>query len=321
MSATTSSARLLESGNEQEELVPAKPGRALMYTLVSLQGLPHWTIRSGLPAWVPVLVAHMGLSETQRAMLLAAWFPGYIVSQIPGAALIQIYGPKLILGLTMVGTCGVFMLLPWLAQLGRNTAASVRIMAACLTVCGFCQGPLIPGQMVMRRNWLPKSGAPSRPIHTKLMQLGGQCASIFATVVTPWLATRFGWRSVNTLMGGGGLLCCALWFAKATDKPLHYRRKRGAAGTTNDTGHLTVLTPAAAVAAEAVKGGGAPESSRGVAFNFGIFRDPAVIAALWCKMANGNVGYTMSSYTPTIFIESLGCTYPEEQASTVPPKN
>jgi hypothetical protein len=134
-------------GDGDEERIPTRPGRALMYTLVSLQGLPHWTIRSGLPAWVPILVADLRLSEAQRAMLLAAWFPGYICSQIPGAVLIQFYGPKLILGLTMVGTCGVFMLLPWLAQLGRSTAASVRIMAACLTVCGFCQGPLIPGQV------------------------------------------------------------------------------------------------------------------------------------------------------------------------------
>ena len=68
------------------------------------------------------------------------YFPaGYICSQIPGAALIQAKGPKLILGLTMVGTCGVFMALPLLARLGRTTAASVRIMAGCLTLCGFFQ--------------------------------------------------------------------------------------------------------------------------------------------------------------------------------------
>jgi hypothetical protein len=53
------------------------------------------------------------------------------------------------------------------------------------------------------------------------------------------------------------------------------------------------------------------------AFNLAIFRDPAVIAALWCKMASGNLGYTMSSYTPTIFIESLGCTSLETAAFLV----
>jgi hypothetical protein len=32
---------------EHDELVPAKPSRAVMYALVSLQGLPNWVIRNG----------------------------------------------------------------------------------------------------------------------------------------------------------------------------------------------------------------------------------------------------------------------------------
>ena len=159
--------------------------------------------------------------------------------------------------------------------------------------------------MVMRRNWLPKPGSPRRPIHTKLMQLGGQVASIFATLVTPWIAIRFGWRAVNTLMGGGGLVCCALWFWGAVDEPMQFLRTRkgGAAksGSSAAAG-LHVPPPHPAAAAELAQRR-APRT-----FNFAIFRDPAVLAALWCKMANGNLGYTMSSYTPTIFIESLGCT-------------
>ena len=35
-------------------------------------------IRSGIPLWVPMVVQQLGLSEAQRAMLLAAWFPGYV---------------------------------------------------------------------------------------------------------------------------------------------------------------------------------------------------------------------------------------------------
>ena len=100
---------------KEDELVPVKPGRWTMYALISLQGLPHCelaaasahvpaccpetrgasallcltgslshdiatrvpagTIRQGLPAWVPILVRELGLSEADRAMLLAAWFP------------------------------------------------------------------------------------------------------------------------------------------------------------------------------------------------------------------------------------------------------
>jgi hypothetical protein len=178
-------------------------------------------------------------------------------------------------------------------------------MAACLTVCGFFQGPLIPGQMVMRRNWLPKSGTPERPIHARLVALGGQIANVTATSVTPWLATKFGWSSVNTLFGGGGLLCCALWFAKCAEVPQHWRRRGDPPSAVASS-----ASPAAAAAAPAAskEPAAAAAKPKAKAFNFSIFRDPAVIATTWCKMSNLNCAYTMSSYVPTIFIESLGCT-------------
>jgi MFS family permease len=168
---------------DEEEYVPARPSRAVMYTLVSLQGLPNWVIRNGsewpcaclhavcpsfvaaltvvgrtvrprgsAPSWIPFVVADMGLSDADRALLLAAWFPGYLVSQIPGAALIDRIGPKIVMGANMLGTCGLFMLLPVFVRLGGGGQISrqVRIMASTLTLCGFFQGPLIPGQQVMR---------------------------------------------------------------------------------------------------------------------------------------------------------------------------
>lgn len=104
------------------------------------------------PSWVPFVVADLGLSDADRALLLAAWFPGYLVSQIPGAALIDRIGPKIVMGVNMLGTCGLFLLLPVFVRIGGGGRVSrqVRIMASTLTVCGFFQGPLIPGQQVMR---------------------------------------------------------------------------------------------------------------------------------------------------------------------------
>ena len=227
---------------------------------------------------------------TQMAVALPA-----VTSQIPGAALIQAKGVKPVLGLTMVGTCGTFFLLPWLARLGATgttAGVNVRIMAACLTVCGFCQGPLIPGQMTLRRSWLPKLGSPERPIHTKLMQLGAQFAGVLTAAAIPWTATRFGWASINRLAGGSGLAIAAVWFAKAAATPADYRRRQLA----NQADHSSAPTAAAA----------APQKKK-KAWDPRIFRDPALLATLWCKMASGNSGYTMSSYVPTIFIETLGC--------------
>ena len=39
-----------------------------------------------------------------------------------------------------------------------------------------------------------------------------------------------------------------------------------------------------------------------------LFKHPAVLATLWCKMASGNMNYTTSTWTPTYFVQVLGCT-------------
>jgi MFS family permease len=130
-----------------------------------------------------------------------------------------------VLGANMLGTCGLFCALPLLARLGGGGAArQVRVMAATLTVCGFFQGPLIPGQQVMRRNWLPKPGSPERPIHMKLISLGGQFSGLLASTVTPMIAGAFGWRAVNAIMGGGGLVLALAWFGLAKSEPTQFRK-------------------------------------------------------------------------------------------------
>lgn len=106
-----------------------------------------------------------------------------------------------------------------------------------------------------------------------------------------------GWSSVNTVMGGSGLLCAALWFAKCVEVPQYWRRRGDASSASISS---TLAPPVALEPAVAPK--------KAQAFNFGIFRDPAVIATTWCNMSTLNCMYTMSSYVPTIFIESLNCT-------------
>ena len=164
------------------------------------------------------------------------------------------------------------------------------------------QGPLIPGQQVMRRNWLPKPGSPERPIHLKFISLGGQFSGLLASVVTPIIATRLGWRAVNRIMGGGGLCLAALWFAKAASAPLHFKPRPGSAQPPPPTAASdgAAAPPAPAPAPK-------PPPSKGGKVSLAFLRDPAVLATLWCKMASGNMNYTMTSYTPTIFMEVLGC--------------
>ena len=51
-------------------------------------------IRAAIPSFVPIIGREFGYSEAERAILLSGFFQGYMLTQVPGAALVQRYGAK-----------------------------------------------------------------------------------------------------------------------------------------------------------------------------------------------------------------------------------
>ena len=46
------------------------------YLMIAAQGLTQWVPKGSLPSLVPLIAASRGWNESQRAMLLSAFFPG-----------------------------------------------------------------------------------------------------------------------------------------------------------------------------------------------------------------------------------------------------
>ncbi len=273
-----------------DAMVPIEPSRPLMYLLVSLQGLPNFIIRTGLPSWLPFVCQDLGLTEAQRGILLAAWFPGYVSSQIPAAWLMQSFGTKQMLGLNMVGVSSVYLVLPLVVSLSTNSAAQVRLLATFLTLGGILQGPLMAGQKEMHRCWLPQIGSLRRPVHVKLLSLGNQLGQLIGQSATPWISHHFGWRANNIVMGGAGLLAALAWFRYAESEPTRFvpRHRDGGVGTQP---HQPVSNTRHFVSNNKKK------KRRGKT-NWSIFTYPAVLAPVWCKMSQGNIQYTTLQFTP-----------------------
>ncbi len=209
-------------------------------------------------------------------------------------------GAKKVIGLNLLGTCGAYLALPFVASLGSSTAAQVRLMAACLAIAGFFQSPLVAGQKTMQRNWLPKLGSPSRPIHHKLVSLGelfGQ--GILANTLTPWIASTFGWRAVNVAMGGGGLACLAVWMAFAKNEPTRWKHP--------DDDSKVIEKSDLRTSADRTAGSKASTTTARKT-DWRLFRHPAILATLWCKVAEGNFFYVTGQWTYPYFVEQLNCT-------------
>ena len=57
------------------------PSAMTMYSLLAAQPLTNWVTRGAIAPLMQFIVAEMGFSAAQKALLLGAFYPGYLVTQ------------------------------------------------------------------------------------------------------------------------------------------------------------------------------------------------------------------------------------------------
>jgi glutaredoxin len=181
--------------------------------LISFQGVTNWGFRSALPAWIPLLCAAEAFTDAQRALLMSAFFPGYILTQIPGSFAIQRWGAKVIMSIDMLVTATLCFLIPLVTRRGGP-----RMLAPLLTIIGLSHGPLIPALQVLKRNWL-KPG-PGRALILRLMSVPPMIADLLSDTVYPAICVSVGWQWMPYLHGAMTAAMLAAWHLFVTDKPI-----------------------------------------------------------------------------------------------------
>jgi hypothetical protein len=122
----------------------------------------------------------------------------------------------------------------------------------------------------MIKAWLP-TGA-GRPWALRAMELGQRVGPLIAAWQVPVMAARWGWASVPRIYGGSSLLFALLWQLCAREGPASVAKAK----------------------AEAVE--------------WAVFRLAPVQACILSHFASNNTIATMSAWSPTYFVNVLGCT-------------
>ena len=65
-----------------------------MYTMLMLTSIAHFLTREMGPQLIPFICDEFGFDAQQRGVLLGAYFPGYVVGQLPAAMLADRIGGK-----------------------------------------------------------------------------------------------------------------------------------------------------------------------------------------------------------------------------------
>eukprot|EP01052_Picozoa_sp_SAG31_P022920 SAG31_NODE_1850_length_7082_cov_7.264786_3_plen_451_part_00 len=188
--------------------------RLLAYSLIGGQIFSNYVPRLAIPSVVPFLVREFNFTDQQRAGLLGAFVPGYVLTQIPGAPLTGKFGPVAMLCFNNIGSCVALLMLP-AAAASRFGNAAVWL---CFATLGIMQGLFIAPQAAMTSNWVPQG--PERPLGVFIIRLGGNLAKLLASALTPILcASRIGWRAVPWVYGGGVMLYLVIFRILARDSP------------------------------------------------------------------------------------------------------
>ena len=104
-------------------VLPGFAGRVRMYVMligyVACFKIPRFAINT----LIPFVVRDMGLPTSLTPTLLAAFHPGYICSQIPGAAVVRRSGPKYLATLQLAGCAAFMAAMPWAGNIKSRGVA------------------------------------------------------------------------------------------------------------------------------------------------------------------------------------------------------
>jgi len=203
------------------EVTPARrqlvPARWRLSIVCSFAGFFGYTQRYGLALAIVRMQAQLGWDRSTQGGVLAAFFLGYMVAQLPAGYAAVRFGPRRTIFAGLLVSSMINLLLPAAATHSPWSVAALRV------VQGLAQGILFPGFAAVWSHWAPPmersqlDGMPRAGAFCGAMAcnaLGGlQCES----AVSPWLFG--GWQGVFSLWGVAGALYACAWWHLVADTP------------------------------------------------------------------------------------------------------
>ena len=125
-------------------------------------------------------------NDKLEGQMLAAFYVGYTVSQVPGGFLAARFGAKRVLSVCVVGWTTVTLLT---GIVGSSPAALFALR--CLV--GVCEGPNYPCQVQIIAAWIPYN---ERSTCWALVVAGESMGTMIALLLGPLIASSFGWRVI-----------------------------------------------------------------------------------------------------------------------------
>jgi len=146
----------------------------------------------------------------EQGWLLGAFFYGYVLTQLPGGRMAEVYGGKILYGVGVLITAIFTILTPLAANTSIYTLVLVRVME------GLGEGVTFPAMHAMLAVWVPPH---ERSRTAGLVYSGAQAGTVLSLPLSGYLCDRLGWESVFYLFGTLGVVWWVMWWYLVYDSP------------------------------------------------------------------------------------------------------
>lgn len=160
----------------------------------------------------------LGLSPVATGYILSAFAWAYALAQIPGGALLDRFGTKLI----YVGAIALWSMFTFLQGFAGfiGGLSAITMLFALRFLVGLAEAPSFPGNARIVAAWFPSS---ERGTASAIFNSAQYFSLVAFAPLMGWVVHHHGWRAVFHVMGGLGLLA-ALAFARFIHDPVRHPR-------------------------------------------------------------------------------------------------
>ena len=226
----------------------------------------------------------------------------------PSGVLCRIFGAKNVLSVGLLGNAATMALLP------LTVVRGVYPTSALLVIKGLCQSCLESTHTTLKRCWMPRCLGPERVWAVRVTRWGQFLGQMAASLITPWVASRFGWRAVPLSFGCVTGLYTLAWHAAFAETPLKWHGNMSA----SEKQLLLESDEMKVTAATAVGGaaGGAASQRDGGSFPFHLLRYPSCVVPMMLHVGNNCSQYTLQYWGPTMLADMFAAS-PQQQGNII----
>ena len=212
----------------------APPESRRVVWLLALLGLVAYALRTNIAIAQEYMAPELGLTMAQMGVISAWGFQlAYTLGQVPGGAMGDRYGARLVLALAALGWAVASLASG--AVVGAGMGAFAVLFAARLLL-GASQAATFPVAAVAVARHVPEHGrTAASAVYLAASTLGAALAPL---TLTPLMA-RAGWRAVFVASAAVGAAAAAAWYLLAPrDRPAPAAASTGAASLWQQTARL-----------------------------------------------------------------------------------